>query len=80
MVKSFLRFLVARIPPNFKKNHQNYIQGSSKYAKILEDFLKNRLSYLAYGQIKWLNLLIDYCHLFFHITKLTKIQVDMHNV
>ncbi len=31
-------FEVARIPPNFKKIHQNYIQGSSKYAKILKDF------------------------------------------
>jgi hypothetical protein len=49
VVKSFLRFLVARIPSNFKKIHQIYIHGSSKYPKTLKDFLKNGLSYLAYG-------------------------------
>jgi hypothetical protein len=50
VVKSFLRFLVARILPNFKKIHQNYIYmvqvSTLKYWRI---FLKNRLSYVAYG-------------------------------
>jgi len=74
MIKSFLRFLVTRISPNFKKIHQIYIHESSKYPKTLKDFFKNRLSSLAHGQIKWLNLLMNHYHLFFHITKLTCIM------
>jgi len=80
VVKSFLRFLVPRIQPNSKKIHQSYIHGSSKYPKILKEFSKIYSHYLAYGQIKWLNLLVSHCHFFFYIKNLTKIQVDMHNI
>jgi hypothetical protein len=63
--KIFFEILVARIPPNFKRIHQIYILGSSKYPKILKDFFKIRLSYLAYGQIKWINLFINELPLIF---------------
>ncbi len=64
VVKFLLRFLVPNIQPNFKKIHQSYIHGSNKYPKILKDFSKIYPHYLAYGQIKWLNLLLNHCHFF----------------
>jgi hypothetical protein len=72
VVKSFLRFLVPRIQPNSKKIHQSYIHGSSKYPKILKDFSKIYSHYLAYCQIKWLNLLVSHCQIFFLHKKFDK--------
>jgi hypothetical protein len=80
VVKCFLRFSIAIIQPKFKKISQIYIHGSSNYSKILKNFFKTLVSYLAYSQIKWLNLAVNHCHLICYITKLTKLQVDMHNV
>ncbi len=55
--------------PEFTKNHQIFIHGSSRRSKYWKAVLNKRVWYLACSQI-WLNLLVDHCY-FGYITKLT---------